>query len=315
MHPLNAWRPTPRGTGPAPSDPRYRIRHGHPEAPRGHRPLGLPPREAERTAGGHLPGTAGRGHPALALRRGRAGAHPGRAADPGPAPQVRPRGARTRRAPRAGHPRDAASGNHLPLVLQGHRHRPPVRARGRAAGRARHRLPPRRKDVRDLARPAATPRPDDGGGDGVGGRGRRAVPPLRAEAPEGDRRPRPRPRRARRGQPGDGPRPRPGRGRLPPRVLRAPGPQSDRRRADDVRPGELRALPPQDLQCLLDRGREDDAPVALPDDPRDGEGEPAGHGERVLRQRGGDGRPHRSPLLRRTRDRALCLPRGSRPTS
>ena len=46
------------------------------------------------------------------------------------------------------------------------------------------------------------------------------------------------------------PRPGPGRrrDRLPARALRRAGPRSGRRRTDDVRAGQLRALPPQDLQ-------------------------------------------------------------------
>jgi hypothetical protein len=40
-----------------------------------------------------------------------------------------------------------------------------------------------------------------------------------------------------------------------PRRVRAAGPRPDRRRADDVRAGQLRALPPQDLQRRVDRRR------------------------------------------------------------
>ena len=46
------------------------------------------------------------------------------------------------------------------------------------------------------------------------------------------------------------------RDRLPAREFHAPRPRSDRRRADDVRAGELRALPPQDLQRRLDHRRQ-----------------------------------------------------------
>jgi phosphoribosylformylglycinamidine synthase len=49
--------------------------------------------------------------------------------------------------------------------------------------------------------------------------------------------------------------------------------QPDRRRADDVRPGQFRALPPQDLQRRLDRRRRRPAAVPVRHDPRDAQGQ------------------------------------------
>jgi hypothetical protein len=62
-----------------------------------------------------------------------------------------------------------------------------------------------------------------------------------------------------------------------------------RRTSLDVRAGELRALPPQDLQRKLDRRRRSAAEEPVRDDPRYARGASAGHGHRLLGQRGGDG--------------------------
>ena len=139
------------------------------------------------------------------------------------------------------------------------------------------------------------------------------LPSRRAEAARRDRRPRAGPRRARGSEPRDGPRPRPRRDRLPARVLRGPPAEPDRRRAHHVRPGELGALPPQDLQRVLGGGRPAPAAVALPDDPGDGEGEPHRNGQRLLGQRGGHGGPDRPPLPGRARDGPLRLRGGPDP--
>ncbi len=64
------------------------------------------------------------------------------------------------------------------------------------------------------------------------------------------------PQGARGGQFGDGPRARARRDRLPRRELREDGAQPHRRRAHDVRAGEQRALPAQDLQRLVDHRRQ-----------------------------------------------------------
>ena len=57
------------------------------------------------------------------------------------------------------------------------------------------------------------------------------------------------------------------RGRLPRRGVHRAAPQPHRRRADDVRAGQLRALPAQDLQRRLRRRRGRAAAVAVRDDP------------------------------------------------
>ena len=75
--------------------------------------------------------------------------------------------------------------------------------------------------------------------------------------PRGDRA---RERRAR-------PRARAGRDRLSRRRLSPHGTRSDRRRAHDVRAGQLRALPAQDLQRALDRRRRRAGEEPLRDDP------------------------------------------------
>ena len=59
----------------------------------------------------------------------------------------------------------------------------------------------------------------------------------------------------------------------------------DRRRAHDVRAGELRALPPQDLQRGLDHRRREAAEVAVRDDPQHAREESAGRALGVSRQR------------------------------
>ena len=151
--------------------------------------------------------------------------------------------------------RRAAARHDLAVVVEGDRHRAGtaastpvtriergigyrVRANGGgAAGRARSR-----------GAAAAAARPDDRGG-AAAARGRaRAVRPLSAARAGDDS-------AARRGRAAIeaanaalGLALAAGRDRLSRRVLPERGPRSDRRRADDVRAGELRALPAQDLQ-------------------------------------------------------------------
>ena len=98
------------------------------------------------------------------------------------------------------------------------------------------------------------------------------------------------------------------------RELHEARPQPHRRRADDVRAGELRALPPQDLQRLVDRRRQGEGQVALPDDPQHAPGEPARHRGRVLGQLRGDGRRGDRALLPRCVGR-VEVPRATRRTS
>ena len=71
------------------------------------------------------------------------------------------------------------------------------------------------------------------------------------------------------------------RGRLPRRGLHRAGPQPHRRRADDVRAGQLRALPAQDLQRRLRRRRRRAAALALRHDPAHRGGRRRGHRRRL----------------------------------
>ncbi len=90
------------------------------------------------------------------------------------------------------------------------------------------------------------------------------------------------------------------------------GPRSDRCRADDVRAGELRALPAQDLQRRLGDRRRRAGTEPVRDDPAHARDDAAGHAGRLFRQRGGDRRHdggalpsgRRRPLRRAPRDDA-----------
>ncbi len=83
-------------------------------------------------------------------------------------------------------------------------------------------------------------------------------------------------------------------------------PQSDRRRTDDVRAGQLRALPPQDLQRRLDRSTASSRPMSLFGMIRDThKAHPAGHGGRLLRQLLGHRRRRRSSASIRGAGRRL----------
>ena len=107
--------------------------------------------------------------------------------------------------------------------------------------------------------PGRVVRPDPGG---APLRSRRAPPRdpggrpgWRARGPgRGERRPRPGPVRRR--------------DRLPDRELHRPGAQPHGRGADDVRPGQLGALPAQDLQCRLGHRRRAPGPLPLRHDPQ-----------------------------------------------
>ena len=145
----------------------------------------------------------------------------------------------------------------------------------------------RRRRSRGAA--AARPRPDDRGGV----RRRRAKPRACSRT---SRRGRSRPSRcwpqgarARSANVELGPRARARRDRVPRGELSRARARSDRRRAHDVRAGELRALPAQDLQRRLDRRRRGAGQEPVRDDPRDAPRASARHGRRVFRQRGGDG--------------------------
>ena len=99
------------------------------------------------------------------------------------------------------------------------------------------------------------------------------------------------------------------RDRLPGPRLRRAGTRPHRCRADDVRAGQLRALPPQDLQRRLHHRRQAAGTVALRHDPRDPQGPPAGHGGGLFRQRRHPGRRHAGHLERGPGHRPLSLVR------
>ncbi len=262
--------------------------HGDSEAAGRRRAVRFPPREIERGARSGRSGLARDGRAPLALRGDRERGHGRGARDPREPAALRPGPAAVRAALRPDGARGAAARDGLAVVLQGHRHRPAMRPRLRAPGRARDRLPPARLGPA-RARAAVPPRPDDRECPGGARGGGCAVPPRRPPRARGDRRARPGPCRDRGGEHDTGSGARRGRGRLPAGVGAGRAPQPDRRRAHDVRAGELGALSPQDLQRLLGRRRPAQGPLALPDDPRDGAGEPGGHGERLHRQRRGHG--------------------------
>ena len=79
-------------------------------------------------------------------------------------------------------------------------------------------------------------------------------------------------------------------------LVHRPRAEPHRRRAHDVRAGQLRALPPQDLQRRLHRRRRAAGEVAVRDDPPHRGRQRAGHGRRVQGQRLGDGRRPDHPL-------------------
>jgi hypothetical protein len=163
-----------------------------------------------------------------------------------------------------------------------------------------------------MRRCGAAARPHDRIGARHPRRRRGALPPLPAAAAHHGRHPRRRPRRAGKGQRRTGPGAVRGRDRLPGRELQPHGAQPDRRRADDVRPGQLRALPAQDLQRRLGDRRAADGEVAVRHDQGHPQGAPRGHGGGLLGQRLGDrGRAHRPPLPGRRR--RLPLPRRGHP--
>ena len=127
----------------------------------------------------------------------------------------------------------------------------------------------------------------------------------------------PGPRRAGGGQQPVRPRAVRRRDRLPGRRVQGPGAQPDGRRADDVRAGQQRALPPQDLQRAVPHRRPAAGSLDVRHDPQHREVEPAAQRRRVLRQRGRDGGPRDRALgrradVRRQRPRALRRPRRDR---
>ncbi len=193
----------------------------------------------------------------------------------------------------------AAPGHDFALVVQGHRHRAPVRPAGGAAHRARHRLLRRRQRRPQAGDRGLAPRSHDRDRARQPGSGRTAVPPCRAAAARIDRYFCARPRGAGGGQPRHGPRLVRRRDRLSAGKFSRHRPQSHRCRTHHVRAGELRALPPQDLQCLLGDRRQGRGAYAVRHDPRDGKGQPAGHGARLFGQLRHHGRARNRALLPR----------------
>ena len=195
------------------------------------------------------------------------------------------------------------------VVEQGDRYRQAMRAARGRAHRAGHKvvLPGRRRISRDARGGPRSPvaRPHDAGPVPAPLRGGGALLPDRRRADPRDRHRERGPRRAGDDERGDGARPRPGGDRPPARgVHRAPA-QSARRRGDDVRPGQLRALPPQDLQRRMDGGRGGAGGHPLRDDPEHPGEEPRGGALRLPRQRGGDRRRPGAVAGARARNRSL----------
>ena len=95
------------------------------------------------------------------------------------------------------------------------------------------------------------------------------------------------------------------RNRLPGEEFRGARARSHRCRAHDVRAGELRTLPPQDLQRRLDHRRRASAEIAVRDDPQHAREESAGRALRLPRQRRRHGRRARQALLPESRERHL----------
>ena len=203
----------------------------------------------------------------------------------------------------------AALRHDLALVEQGHRHRARVRPRCRASHRARHRLAHRnrRRSCRAktrsrLAAPlfdrmteAALLERGDAARLFVREKTRAAAHRVAGQRPRcaGDRELRARSRAVGR------------RDRLPGEELCGTGRDPTRRRAHDVRAGELRALPPQDLQRRLDHRRRAPAEVAVRDDPQHAREASARRALGLSRQRRGHGRRARQALLPESRERHL----------
>ncbi len=218
--------------------------------------------------------------------------------------------ARCRRPPPAGR---AAPGDDLALVVEGDRHRAHLWSRVGAPDRAWHRLLDRGRGRRRGGAAAHAARPHDRVACST-----TTMPPRVVDLAPMFARAQPRPlvggraRRRRRGgagarQPRDGPGAGARRDRLPARSLPHARPRSDRRRADDVRAGQQRALPPQDLQRRVRHRRRAAGGVAVPDDPPQHRGVTRRRAVGVSRQRGGHrGLARRAPLSR-SRDRRLSI--------
>ena len=207
------------------------------------------------------------------------------------------------------------------MVEQGDRHRPQLRLRSGAAPGARNPLGHLRAGERGRAgargvvrphdrAPLAAPRPGRPGPAARRHRGssraRRGPLPGRPGGPARPDIPRARAgTRPSRCGPAARARARRGGDPLAPRTVRRARPRPDRRGAHDDRPGELRALPAQDIQRLLDGGRPAGRGLPLRHDPAHPHDEPRPGALRLSRQRRGHRR--RVPGLVRPgpRDRDL----------
>ena len=210
----------------------------------------------------------------------------------------RRRGAGSGRRSRSGFAlRGAAPGHDLALGEQGQRdpaRRPPAgpARRARQPHRPRRLAAGRRGPVGAVE---AAARPDDPVPAGLARRG--GGPVRRARARRGGAHPS---GRSGAGQCPPGPGAGRRRDRLPARALRRTRARSVGRRTDDVRAGQLRALPAQDLQCLVDRGRRGPAALAVRDDPQHPRAHAAVHALGLQRQRGGGGGLSGPPLPARS---------------
>ena len=167
--------------------------------------------------------------------------------------------------------RRAAARHDLVVGLEGHRYREDLLASG-AQDRARPRLRARRAlrahGCRPAAHRAAAARSNDGDAAGGAAARRAAVRRACAAARAHRRRARGRACRARARQRRVRPRAVARRDRLSRGAVRGAEAQSDRRRAHDVRAGELGALPAQDLQRGLGHRRRACAEEPVRDDPQ-----------------------------------------------
>ena len=282
-------------------------------AARSRRPHAVPNRQARRPPARRRRPRQGADRPLPSHHPDRPRADRGRGRPPGPPARLPHAADRTvtggHRFGRVAHRATLRHG--LPVEQQGDRHRPRLRADRGAAYRARHRLwtCPRcaSRRARTTGAGRAALRPDDR--DPV--RQRRTRAPVRrrgaasgGEHPAGNRC---------RGGPGRGQRPTGAcpvgrRDQLPRGGLRQAGPRSDRRRTDDVRPGELRTLPPQDIQRQLRARRDRPGALAVRDDQGILRGEPRWRAVRLQGQRCGHRGPPRALDLGRSRIAAVRLP-------
>ncbi len=183
----------------------------------------------------------------------------------------------------------------------------------RAAARARRALDARRRDLRRIGAPPGHLRSHDRDSARPREPGVRALFACRPAPAFKYRRARFRARRDRARQPGAWPGALPGRDGLPARCIPRARPQSDRRGADDVRAGEQRALPAQDLQRRVRRGWAGAAELALLHDQEEHGSEPGWGAQRLPRQRRRHGGARGRAFLPRSRHGQLSLPRRARP--